>query len=333
MRDVHESEVFEGAVSSADEPVIRGVKLLGLRSRNRRNYDTDGVRKTAPALLEGARVYIDHPSTPEQPRSYRDAFGVVEGYEYRPGAGHFGNIRYNPDHPLAKQFVWDVKNSPKSLGMSVNARIRPGKTDKGGDIVVESLEMVRSVDIVTKPATADGIFEHEEEDQIMDLKTLKEKHADLVEQLLADVRKSDTESEAAAALQRKLDEAMEQLEQMKAAEKARELRAALEADFASLFKDSAVLGSAELQKEVIECACELAEPAQKKFRGLIEKISKVTPMLEEVDDDELPTDDDSEDEDEPISAREDEQERRTYRPNRGKDRGKSLRDIWGAKKS
>ena len=329
---VTEQEVFEGTITEAESSVIRGVKLLGLRSRNRRNYDTEGVRRTAKVLFEGAKVFIDHPQTPDQPRSYRDSFGVVEGYEYRPGAGHFGNIRYNPEHPLAKQFAWDVTNAAKNLGMSVNARIMPGKVDRSGDLVVESLEMVRSVDIVTKPATADGIFEHEEDDLMtIDLKTLKEKHPDLVEQLLSESQESTKTTAELMSAQKALQEAQEQLASLKAAEDARKLKEALEADFGSLFKDSVTLSDADLQKEIVECACQLAGDAQKSFREVVSKISKVVPAVEDTDDDEVDADDDDADATDTESARsakeQEEEQRSSYRPGRSKDKKRSLRDL------
>jgi len=40
------SDVTE-AMIDREKGIIRGVKLLGLRSKNKRNYDTPGVRKNA----------------------------------------------------------------------------------------------------------------------------------------------------------------------------------------------------------------------------------------------------------------------------------------------
>ena len=343
--NVSESEVFEGEFVSEGEgaaavSVIRGVKLLGLRSKNRRNYDTPGVRASAKSLLEGARVYIDHPPTPEQPRSYRDAFGVVEGYEYRPGAGHFGNLRFNPDHPLAKQLAWDVKNNPKALGMSINARIVPGSTDKNGDIVVESLQQVRSVDIVTKPGTADGIFESDSsgDDEIMDLKTLREKHPELLEEL----KKESQESQEAETLRAQLKAASDALEALKAEEAARKLKDSVTADFTEVLKESAF--DADLQEEIVECACQLQEESRKKYRTVIEKMAKAAPMLEEVDVD----DDDSDDDDAEMKSGKEQQEeeaeeqeeekkpvrvgRRPGRQAAGGGKTQSLRSMLGIKK-
>lgn len=338
--NVNESEIFEGEVVSEGEganavSVIRGAKLLGLRSKNRRNYDTPGVRSAAKSLLEGARVNIDHPSEPDQPRSYRDAFGVVEGYEYRPGAGHFGNIRFNPEHPLAKQFAWDVKNNPNGLGMSINARIVPGKTDKNGDIVVESLLQVRSVDIVTKPGTANGIFESDSsgDDEIMDLKTLREKHPELLEEL----KKESQESQEAETLRAQLKAASDALEALKAEETARKLKDTVMADFTEILKESAF--DADLQKEIVECACQLQEESRKKYRTVIEKMAKAAPMLEEVGDEDLDDNSVDEDDDKEVASQTEEEDERKAdvkkvgrRPGRhaaGSGKTQSLRSMLG----
>lgn len=290
LKDAIETEnAFEG-VDSKEAGLVKGVKLLGLTSRNRRNYDTPGVRNGAKDLLEGALVYIDHPEPEkaDKPRSYRDKFGVVENVRYRAGQGHFGDIRFNPEHVCAKQFAWDVSNSPKSLGMSINARFKPGKT-KGNIQDVESLEEVRSVDVVTKPATTRGIFEHEtpEEDEVMDLKTLREKHPDLVKQLVQEETKTATESTEVEALRKQTKEALEQLETLKAEQAAAKLKTAVESEFRDLLKDTGLAD--DVLKDIFECACSASEDTRKQFKGVL---SKISPMLVEVPDDDDDTDDD-----------------------------------------
>lgn len=317
---VTESEVFEGSLSE-ETGIVRGVKLLGLRSKNRRNYNTKGVQTTAKTLLEGARVYIDHPAAPETPRSYRDSFGVIESVEFRPGAGHFGNIKYNPDHSLSKQFVWDVKNNPTALGMSINAKIKPGRSDPNGDTIVEGLELVRSVDIVTKPATADGIFESEEsveESEVMDLKTLREKHPELESQILEAHKSSTKESDELATLKKRLADALEQAAALKLEGEQRKIRETVEADFATILEGSVIGADKDLRKEVIECACQMAEESRKPYRSVVEKFARLNPIPEDSEDEEavdLDTEE-QEEEDKP------EPQKPTYRP--GKQTGKKF---------
>lgn len=333
-----EQSVFEFESHLADTAVIKGVKLLGLRSKNRRNYDTPGVRRTAPELLSGAHVYIDHPNDPAAPRSYRDKFGVVENYRYVANKGHFGDLKYNPKHPLADQFLWDVQNNPTGLGMSINARFKPGKTDPNGDVVVEQLEAVRSVDIVCKPGTAQGIFESDQsdttEDDTMSLTVaeIKAKHPELLEELKKDV-KSSLESETDRDdLKKQLDALKaerEALEQEKAKIEKEKLSAKITDEFTKL-TDGLEWVNEEVVKEVVECACGMTEEARGKFKGVIEKLVKSAPAAESGDDDE-----DSEVDTEEQDKEKDAKEEETPLPKSGKNKGKgytSMREMLKLKK-
>lgn len=154
-------------VDSRDQPlrldraasVLRGVKLLGLQSRNQREYREDALRRAMP-LYEGARVNVNHPEgDPLAPRDYRDRLGVIRGVELRAGEGLFGSLHYNPKHPLAEQLAWDAEHAPHNVGLSHNVLARTSRRE--GRTVVEAIEHVQSVDLVADPATTAGLFEHE----------------------------------------------------------------------------------------------------------------------------------------------------------------------------
>jgi len=145
--------------------LVRGMKLLGLESRNGRTYDTHGVRSTGSDRLTGARVFLNHPAQATDARRYEDQIGSVVTAKYREGQGHFGDVRFNPKHAVYEQLMWDIRNNPSGLGMSINASLKVGRQrDSAGRIVVEGIHSIRSVDIVTHPATTNGVFEHEETD-------------------------------------------------------------------------------------------------------------------------------------------------------------------------
>lgn len=250
-------DAFEGVGVADDAPgLIRGVKLLGLRSRNKRNYDTPGVRKDAASKLNGAAVFIDHPADPSASRSYADKFGVVEGYEYRPGKGHYGNIRYNQKHPLAEQFLFDVQHMPRTLGMSINGRVRQGARGADGDVVIEGIDAIRSVDIVTRPATTDGIFEHEESEEEMSLtlEELRAKHPEIVEQIAKEAVTKTADATEQQKLAAELAETKKKLEAMEAEQAATKLREATRTKFAAVLEGL----DEEAQKTVLECACQAA---------------------------------------------------------------------------
>jgi hypothetical protein len=141
-----------------DAGVIRGVKLLGLDSRNGRRYRENALIE-AIALYEGAKVNINHPKGhPLSPRDYQDRLGVVRGVQFRAGEGLFGDLHFNPRHALSEQLVWDAEHAPQNVGMSHNVLART--TQHGSDTVVEAITKVQSIDLVADPATTNGLYEH-----------------------------------------------------------------------------------------------------------------------------------------------------------------------------
>jgi hypothetical protein len=140
--------------------VIRGVKLLGLSSRNGRRYRA-GALVEAVGLYEGAKVNINHPKGhPLSPRDYQDRLGVVRGVVFRDGEGLFGDLHFNPKHTLSEQLVWDAEHAPQNVGMSHNVLARTSKS--GDETVVETITKVQSIDLVADPATTSGLYEHAE---------------------------------------------------------------------------------------------------------------------------------------------------------------------------
>jgi hypothetical protein len=138
--------------------VIRGVKLLGLASRNGRRYREEALVQ-AVGLYEGAKVNINHPKGhPLSPRDYQDRLGVVRGVQFRSGDGLFGDLHFNPKHALSEQLVWDAEHAPQNVGMSHNVLART--TRSGDETVVEAITKVQSIDLVADPATTSGLYEH-----------------------------------------------------------------------------------------------------------------------------------------------------------------------------
>jgi hypothetical protein len=137
--------------------VIRGVKILGLQSRNGRSY-LPAALAGAVALYEGAKVNINHPKgSPEGPRDYQDRIGVVRGVALREGEGLFADLHFNPAHALAGQLTWDAEHQPENVGFSHNVQ---GRVKRDGQrMVVEAITKVQSVDLVADPATTRGLFE------------------------------------------------------------------------------------------------------------------------------------------------------------------------------
>lgn len=135
---------------------VRGVKILGWTSKNNnRRYLKEGVN---PALYNNVPVNINHPTDEEKklPRNYQARFGWIENPVARDD-GIYGDLCFNPLHAITKDFVWWANNKPDKIGLSQNAY---GDVWEGAnDEVVESVDEVRSVDLVSDPATTAGLFE------------------------------------------------------------------------------------------------------------------------------------------------------------------------------
>lgn len=167
--------------------IIRGVKLLGLASRNGRRYLPTALDQAA-ALYEGAKVNVNHPKgNPLAARDYQDRLGVIRGVQAR-GDGLFGDLHFNPKHALAEQLAWDAEHAPENVGLSHNVEARTAR--QGDQTVVEAILKVQSVDLVADPATTHGLFESAPPDPSAvslaeaTLEQVQARRGDLVEALL-----------------------------------------------------------------------------------------------------------------------------------------------------
>ena len=193
--------------------VIRGVKLLGLESRNGRTYLPEALSQAA-RLYESAKVNVNHPKgNPTGPRDYQDRIGTIRHATVRPGEGLFGDFHFNPKHALAEQLMWDAERAPENVGFSHNVEARVGR--RGDRVVVEAITRVQSVDLVADPATTRGLFESAcatgsasatqpaESNDSLTLEDLERNHPELVESIRQE------QSAEICGLQREVDRLME----------------------------------------------------------------------------------------------------------------------------
>ena len=206
--------------------VIRGVKILGIHSRNGRTYLAEAVEHAVP-LYEGAKVNVNHArGAAASPRDYQDRIGVIRNVAVRADEGLFGDFHFNPKHALAEQLLWDAEHAPENVGFSHNVMARTGR--RGDTVVVEAITKVQSVDLVADPATTQGLFEASgaaspadpgaaQETVLLEsltLERLREARPDLLQQSLADSRE-------------RLETLSRENEELRAAEQARGRREAV----------------------------------------------------------------------------------------------------------
>jgi hypothetical protein len=255
-----------------DHGVIRGVKIIGLASRNGRRYLPRALAEAA-ALYEGAKVNVNHPKGhPLAPRDYQDRIGVIRAVESRDGEGLFGDFHFNPRHSLAEQLVWDAEHAPENVGFSHNVMARTSR--QGDEVVVEAITQVQSVDLVADPAATRGLFEAEAADTAgmkpaarlsdLTLDELKESRPDLVNQIREELAQDRVVSG---------DELLKLRGQLAVAERLGAIRRLL-AEFHLPQPGSSQPAAATLVSETF-VATLLAAPDEAAVRALIEERSRL----------------------------------------------------------
>jgi hypothetical protein len=206
---------WRGAAVRVDRQagVIRGVKILGLESRNGRSYLPQALAEAA-RLYEDAKVNVNHAKTGvAAPRDYQDRIGAIRNVAVRPGEGLFADLHFNPKHALAEQLLWDAEHTPENVGFSHNVEARTAR--RGDRVVVEAITRVASVDLVADPATTRGLFEHargtvpfssnENGDSPLTIEDLRRDYPELVEAIgaeqAAEVRRLQAEVERLTAVE------------------------------------------------------------------------------------------------------------------------------------
>lgn len=141
-----------------EKGIVYGVKVLGLESVNGRRYLPEAIRD-AVGLYEGIGVYENHPRQPNDPRACNDRFGWLENVQVGEGGALYGDLHILlPESELAKKVFKAAEEKPDLFGLSHNAK-GEGENDTDGIFVVRKIVDLRSVDVVTEPATTGGLLE------------------------------------------------------------------------------------------------------------------------------------------------------------------------------
>ncbi len=74
------------------------------------------------------------------------------------GDGLYGDWYFPPKHPLAESVFWDAENNPRGPGFSINGKAGSKRPTDAGT-VVESIEYLETIDLVSRPATTGGLRE------------------------------------------------------------------------------------------------------------------------------------------------------------------------------
>lgn len=157
--------------------LIKGVKLVGLVSLDNKRRYSKQVLKDAIPRYEGKPVYTNHPLDPStgQPngkrsRTVEEKLGAVVNVRLTDD-GLYGDVRYLSKHPMTERLLEAAEDFPEAFGMSHAVSLQ-GKYAKDGFYDVESIPVVRSVDLVCEPGTVKGL--HESRSNMLTLKVFFE---------------------------------------------------------------------------------------------------------------------------------------------------------------
>lgn len=173
-----------------DGNLISNVKLLGKRSANARVY-SDKAMQDAVRLYDGAPFYLDHPRESDLRerqgvRSVLDLAGKVVNPR-KVGDEVRGDLHVLDREPVKGLVFALAEQMPEMAGNSHRA-VGTIRRDEDQQIdVVEGLEKVLGMELVTDPATTSGLFESVRRDDDMKtatLEQLKRERPDLVEAIL-----------------------------------------------------------------------------------------------------------------------------------------------------
>lgn len=152
-----------------DKGIVHRVKIHGANSKNGYVYSPAALQDVA-RLVEGAEVNIDHPDIDDanRVRGVTENFGVLENVTVESG-GVYGDLHYLKSHSFSKTFEEKVERFPQKIGLSINAR--GSKRSQRGSVIIENVLKINSVDLVTRPATNDSLFESV---QVLEGRTVEE---------------------------------------------------------------------------------------------------------------------------------------------------------------
>jgi len=150
-------ETTSWGTPQVEDGVIKNIKLLGPVSKNGNLYPLQ-ARQKAHKLMEGVHVNLDHQKGTEASveRRVGKLVNVHEGED-----GTYADFHFLTAHPYAATIVEAAQRMPDVMGFSINGKGTVKKSNKG-ETIVESIDSLRSVDLVADPGTVKSLFESEE---------------------------------------------------------------------------------------------------------------------------------------------------------------------------
>ena len=155
----HQESCLNEAFLDKESLIIKNVVLLGAISKNNRVYSPNAMQE-AVDLYNGVKAFANHPPLNDNKKNLRDIRDLIGKFIFP----KFEDNKIKADLKLLTNAKWVMEiaeNMPETVGFSHNVLGIVAKKD--GREIVESIKSVKSVDLVTDPATTSSMFESKEE--------------------------------------------------------------------------------------------------------------------------------------------------------------------------
>lgn len=262
--------------------LITDVMILGQRSKNNREYTAECM-ENAVGLYEGAKCFLNHVTSTESMSGARDVekiAGRFEGCKFdRDRIQIRGNLKILNDDPAGNKVRVIAEQMPDVAGFSHNAQGKM-RHEKGTDFVDEITRVI-SVDLVSEPATTNGIHENEELEVHMDwaklnIDDLKINRNDIYEALIA--KGAESRDDEVKKLKEEKGAAVKESDELKVKEAVRQKEADVEKALkeselpetavTDVFKATLLQAKPEDVTKLIEDRKELVANAQGGVKGM-----------------------------------------------------------------
>lgn len=157
MQTLTEQFAFTGGkvLREGPYPIIKDVLLCGTKSKNGRDYLASAF-PVGMKLYEGRSVFLNHNYGTE--RQFGEKLGWVENERRREDGMPVGDIGINPKHAEAESVLWVAEHKPDFAGFSHVADL-DARRSSTGQLTVEHVAEIKSLDLVVNPATTKGFYE------------------------------------------------------------------------------------------------------------------------------------------------------------------------------
>src|SRR5687768_1697272 len=104
------TEAYDFGTKERHDPargIVFGVKVLGLASRNGKEYSRQAIKEAFDRkLYHDKPSYIDHPPGKSNARGLRERFGRLKNLRLDAAGELWCDYHYNPKSSYAEEFAW-----------------------------------------------------------------------------------------------------------------------------------------------------------------------------------------------------------------------------------